>query len=150
MAHVTMSGTITVPQSCSINAGQVIEVRLPDIEGKDIRHLDDSPQNSHVTTQVNFTCSNVADGTNLSMSLNGATDPHNPDYLKTDNENLGIRISDKYDNTIVPGGSAELPIEDYADGKGSTEFTAAPVNTTGHVPHTGEYQATATLEIQIR
>lgn len=106
MAHVTMSGTITVPQSCSINAGQVIEVRLPDIEGKDIRHLGDSPQNSHVTTQVNFTCSNVADGTNLSMSLNGATDPHNPDYLKTDNENLGIRISDKYDNTIVPGGSA--------------------------------------------
>lgn len=45
MAHVTMSGTITVPQSCSINAGQVIEVRLPDIEGKDIRHLGDSPQN---------------------------------------------------------------------------------------------------------
>ncbi|MDI4746069.1 nucleoid-associated protein, partial [Salmonella enterica subsp. enterica serovar Kentucky] len=36
VAHVTMSGTITVPQSCSINAGQVIEVRLPDIEGKDI------------------------------------------------------------------------------------------------------------------
>ncbi|EOI7122401.1 fimbrial protein [Salmonella enterica subsp. enterica serovar Gaminara] len=132
------------------NAGQVIEVRLPDIEGKDIRHLGDSPQNSHVTTQVNFTCSNVADGTNLSMSLNGETDPHNPEYLKTDNENLGIRISDKYDKTIVPGGSAELPIEDYADGRGSTEFTAAPVNTTGHVPHTGEYQATATLEIQIR
>lgn len=77
-----MSGTITVPQSCSINAGQVIEVRLPDIEGKDIRHLGDSPQNSHVTTQVNFTCSNVADGTNLSMSLNGETDPHNPEYLK--------------------------------------------------------------------
>ncbi|EBD6709302.1 fimbrial protein, partial [Salmonella enterica] len=150
IAHVTMSGTITVPQSCSINAGQVIEVRLPDIEGKDIRHLGDSPQNSHVTTQVNFTCSNVADGTNLSMSLNGETDPHNPEYLKTDNENLGIRISDKYDKTIVPGGSAELPIEDYADCRGSTEFTAAPVNTTGHVPHTGEYQATATLEIQIR
>ncbi|MDI4746094.1 TatD family hydrolase, partial [Salmonella enterica subsp. enterica serovar Kentucky] len=42
------------------NAGQVIEVRLPDIEGKDIRNLGDSPQNSHVTTQVNFTCSNVA------------------------------------------------------------------------------------------
>ncbi|MDI5349343.1 hypothetical protein MJL48_29175, partial [Salmonella enterica subsp. enterica serovar Kentucky] len=42
--HVTMSGTITVPQSCSINAGQVIEVRLPDIEGKDIRNLGDSPQ----------------------------------------------------------------------------------------------------------
>lgn len=92
----------------------------------------------------------MADGTNLSMSLNGETDPHNPEYLKTDNENLGIRISDKYDKTIVPGGSAELPIEDYADGRGSTEFTAAPVNTTGHVPHTGEYQATATLEIQIR
>ncbi len=102
MAHVTLSGTITVPQSCSINAGQVIEVRLPDIEGKDIRNLGDSPQNSHVTTQVNFTCSNVADGTNLSMSLNGETDPHNPEYLKTDNENLGIRISDKYDKTIIP------------------------------------------------
>lgn len=48
------------------------------------------------------------------------------------------------------GGSAELPIEDYTDGKSSTEFTAAPVNTIGHVPHTGEYQATTTLEIQIR
>lgn len=150
VAHVTMSGTITVPQSCSINAGQIIDVKLPDILGKDIRNLGDSPQDAHVTTQVNFTCSNVADGTNLSMSLNGENDSHNPEYLKTTNEDLGIRISDKHNNTIVPNGSAELPIDDYSNGKGSAEFTAAPVNTTGHVPHTGEYQATATLEIQIR
>lgn len=150
VAHVTMSGTIIVPQSCSINAGQIIEVKLPDVLGKDIRHLGDSPQESHVTTQVNFTCSNVADGTNLSMSLNGENDPHNDDYLKTSNDSIGIRISDKYDNTIVPGGSAELPIENYRSGAGSAEFTAAPVNTTGTIPHTGEYQATATLELQIR
>ena len=149
VAHVTMSGTITVPQSCSINAGQIIDVRLPEIQGKDIRNLGDSPQASHVTTQVNFTCSNVADGTNLSMSLSGDTDAHNPEYLKTTNEDIGIRISDKNNTTIVPGGDARLPIENYADSKGSTEFTAAPVNTTGHIPHTGEYQATATLEIQI-
>ncbi|POP42000.1 fimbrial protein StiH [Superficieibacter electus] len=150
LAHVTMSGTITVPQSCSINAGQIIDVRLPDIIGKDIRNLGDSPQESHVTTQVNFTCSNVADGTNLSMSLNGENDPNNNEYLKTTNPDLGIRISDKNNTTIVPNGDAELPINNYHDGAGTTQFTAAPVNTTGHIPHTGEYQATATLEMQIR
>ncbi len=62
------------------------------------------------------------------------------DYLKTDNENLRIQFPIEADNTIVPGGSAELPIEDCTDGKGGTEFTTAPVNTTGHVPHTGEYR----------
>lgn len=150
VSRVTISGTITVPQSCSINAGQIIEVKLPDILGKDIRNLGDSPQEAHVTTHVNLTCSNVANGTNLSLSLAGANDPHNSDYLQTDNENIGIRISDKNDNTIVPNGSAELPVDDYQDGSGSSTFTAAPVNTTGKIPHTGQYQATATLEVQIR
>lgn len=150
VARVTLSGTITVPQSCSINAGQIIEVKLPDIQGKDIRNLGDSPQESHVTTRVNLTCSNVANGTNLSLSLAGTNDPHNSDYLQTDNENIGIRISDKEDNTIVPNGSTELPVDDYQDGSGSSTFTTAPVNTTGKTPHTGQYQATATLDVQIR
>ncbi|WP_290367311.1 hypothetical protein [Salmonella enterica] len=35
-------------------------------------------------------------------------------------------------------------------GRGRPDFSAAPVNPPGHVPHTGESQATATLEIQIR
>ncbi len=56
-----MSGTITAPQSQFINAGQVIEVRLPDIEGKDTP----SPRRQSAELarhhQVNFT-SNVADG----------------------------------------------------------------------------------------
>ncbi len=58
-------------------------------------------------------------------------------------------ISDKYDNTIVPA-AAPKSIEDYTDGKGSTESSTPPVNTTGHVPHTEQYRATATLEIQIQ
>jgi type 1 fimbria pilin len=148
--QVRISGTITVPQSCSINAGQIIDVKLPDILGKDIRHLGDSPQDAHVTTKVNLTCSNVANGTNLSLSLTGANDPNNNDYLQTDNQDIGIRISDKNGNTIAPNGSAELPIDNYQDGNGSSEFTAAPVNTTGNIPHTGQYQATATLSVQIR
>ncbi|WP_414166116.1 fimbrial protein [Superficieibacter sp. BNK-5] len=147
VAHVTLSGTITVPQSCTINAGQIIEVKFDPIMAKDIKNVGDSP--TRKTTAVNFTCSNVADGTNLSMSLSGENDPHNTDYLKTTNDNIGVRISDKYDNTIVPNGSAELPVDNYADGKGSTEFTAAPVNTTGYISG-GEFQATATLEVQIR
>lgn len=147
VAHVTLSGTITVPQSCTINAGEAIEVNFDPIMAKDIKHVGDSP--TRKTTTVNFTCSNVANGTNLSMSLSGENDPHNTDYLKTTNDNIGIRISDKHDNTIVPNGSAELPVDNYADGKGSTEFTAAPVNTTGYIS-AGEFQATATLEMQIR
>lgn len=150
VTQVRISGTITIPQSCEINAGQIIEVQLPDILGKDIRNLGDSPQSSHVTTKASFTCSNVPDGTNLSISLTGSNDPNNSDYLQTDNENIGIRISDKNDNTIVPNGSVELPVDDYQDGSGSTVFTAAPVNTTGKIPHTGQYQATATLDVQIR
>lgn len=150
ITQVLISGTLTIPQSCSINAGQIIEVKLPDIQGKDIRNLGDSPQESHVTTRVNLTCSNVANGTNLSLSLAGTNDPHNSDYLQTDNENIGIRISDKEDNTIVPNGSTELPVDDYQDGSGSSTFTTAPVNTTGNIPRTGQYQATATLNVQIR
>ncbi|HCL5252306.1 TPA: fimbrial protein [Salmonella enterica] len=147
VAHVTLSGTLTVPQNCTINAGQVIEVKFDPIMAKDIKNIGDSP--TRKTTTVNFTCSNVANGTNLSVSLNGENDPHNTDYLKTTNDNIGIRISDKHDNTIIPNGSAELPVDNYADGKGNTEFTAAPVNTTGYIS-AGEFQATATLEMQIR
>lgn len=148
VAHVTMSGTITVPQSCTIEAGQVIEVKLDDILGKDISHLGDSP--TQKTTKFAFTCSNVANGTNLSIALYGENDPNNRNYLKTTNDDIGIKITDIDQNIIAPNGSSYIPVPSYVDGTGSSQFTAAPVNTTGNIPHTGEYEATATLELQIR
>lgn len=148
IARVTMSGTITVPQSCTIEAGQMIEVNFDDIFGKDIKNLGDSP--TQKTKKISFTCSNVADGTNLSIALYGENDPNNTNYLKTTNDDIGIKITDRNQNIIAPNSNNFIPVYSYIDGVGSTQFTAAPVNTTGKIPHTGEYEATATLEIQIR
>lgn len=149
MVYVIMFGIIIVLQFCFINVGQVIEVRLLDIEGKDICNFGDSLQNLYVIIQVNFICSNVVDGINLLMLLNGVIDLYNLDYLKIDNENLGIWIFDKYDKIIVFGGSVELLIEDYIDGKGSIEFIVVLVNIIGYVFYIGEYQVIVMLEIQI-
>ncbi|MBA7843229.1 fimbrial protein [Klebsiella sp. RHBSTW-00484] len=148
LTQVHISGTIIVPQSCTIEAGQVIEVNFDDILGKDIKNIGDSP--TQKSTKFVFTCSNVADGTNLSIALYGENDSHNNDYLKTTNEDIGIKITDQNGNVVVPNGDSALPINYYTNGAGTSMFTAAPVNTTGHIPHTGQYEATATLEVQIR
>lgn len=148
ITQVHISGTIIVPQSCNLAGGRVLEVNFADILGKDIKNLGDSP--TRKSTKFAFTCSNVADGTNLSIALTGENDPHNPDYLKTTNDDIGIKITDINQNVIVPNGTTPLPVSAYSEGVGSATFNAAPVNTTGKIPHTGQFEATATLQIQIR
>lgn len=148
LTQVHISGTIIVPQSCTIEAGQVIEVNFDDILGKDIKNFGDSP--TQKTTKFAFSCSNVANGTNLSIALYGENDPHNNDYLKTTNDDIGIKITDLSGNVVAPNSDSALPVSSYSNGTGSSSFTAAPVNTTGNIPHTGQYEATATLEVQIR
>lgn len=149
IAEFYISGTITVPQSCTISAGQTIEVKFPDLRASDIRVKGASPNFAEQTTKVAFTCSNVADGSDISFALTGENDPHENSYLKTSNANIGIKITDVAGNTITPNGEARLPATEYADTKGSTTFKSRPVNTTGDAPNAGTYEAMATLTIKV-
>ncbi|MEO3989996.1 fimbrial protein [Pseudocitrobacter cyperus] len=150
IAEFYISGVITIPQSCTINAGQTIEVKFPDLRASDIRLNGASPDASEQTTNVTFTCSNVADGSDVSVAITGENDEHVGDYLKTSNDDIGIKITDNEGNVVAPNGNARLPITDFGNRQGSIKFKSRPVNTTGDAPEAGTYEATATLTIKLQ
>nr|WP_318381161.1 fimbrial protein [uncultured Enterobacter sp.] len=143
-----INGTITVPQSCTINAGQVIQVDFGRIISADLKTKGSEAASAARTQTISMTCDNVENTTTLSISLEGAADPNNTDMLKTSNADVGIKISNQNGTTLPISGEAKLPVN-YRDGNGESELTAVPVNTTGKTPEVGHFEALLTLDVNI-
>ncbi len=81
MSSVYMSGLVTVPQSCEINAGQVINVKFGNIMSNDIKNPGEIA-NGFTPKVVDMTlaCNNISNGVVVSLSFSGepsgGTQPH--------------------------------------------------------------------------
>ena len=150
MSSIYMSGSVTVPQSCNINAGQVINVNFGNIMSNDIKTKGDIA-NGFTPKVVNMTlaCSNISDGVVVSLSFSGEPSDGDPTALKTDNNAIGVRVRDANDN-IVPPVNGRLPVTfDYPSQSGTSSMTLAPMNVTGNAPTVGQFNAVATINAEI-
>lgn len=151
MSTVTMSGTVTVPQSCNINEGDVINVDFGKIDGN--RFITKGqPPSGLAKKRVDFAikCSNISNGVAVSLEFNGTTDANDSTAVKTDNSDIAIRLADTSNNTISPQGG-EIPVNfNYANQTGTSAMQLYPINTTGNVPATGKFnsQVNVTVDIQ--
>jgi type 1 fimbria pilin len=150
MSSVYMSGSVTVPQSCNINAGQVINVNFDNIMSNDIKTKGDIA-NGFTPKVVNMTlaCNNISNGVVVSLSFSGEPSGGDPTALKTDNNDIGVRVRDANGN-IVPPENGSLPVTfDYSSQSGTSSMTLAPMNVTGNPPALGRFNAVATINAEI-
>lgn len=150
VSTVWMNGTVTVPQSCQINSGTVINVPFDTIMSGDISTKGVMAKNFKPRkVDFNVACSNISQGVKVSLSFQGTPDANDPTALATTNNDVGVRIQDTSGTTVSPL-SGRLPLTmDYTAQTGTSAVNLFPVNTTGNVPVTGDFTATATIRAEI-
>ncbi|END6567989.1 fimbrial protein, partial [Escherichia coli] len=143
-----LSGTINSLGSCSVNAGETIEVDLGDVFAANFRVVGHKPLGARtVELAIPVRCNTGNAGlVNVNLSLTATTDPSYPQAIKTSRPGVGVVVTDSQNNIISPaGGTLPLSIPDDADS--IARMNVYPVSTTGVPPETGRFEATATVRI---
>ena len=143
-----LSGTINSLGSCSVNAGETIEVDLGDVFAANFRVVGHKPLGARTAElAIPVRCNTGNAGlVNVNLSLTATTDPSYPQAIKTSRPGVGVVVTDSQNNIISPaGGTLPLSIPDDADS--IARMNVYPVSTTGVPPETGRFEATATVRI---
>jgi len=148
---VQMSGTVTVPQSCNINEGDVINVDFGNIAENNFSTKGQPPTGfDKKRLDLSIKCSNISNGVDVSLEFNGTLDSNDPTAVKTDNDDIGVRLATTTNSTISPN-RGEIPVNfNYSSQTGTSSMQLYPINTTGNIPKSGKFnsQVTVTVDIQ--
>lgn len=158
-AEVWMSGTVTVPQSCSFQPSPIV-VNFNDIMSNDFATKGEMPKGfKEERRTITLKCSNISEGVKVNLTFSGTPDGNDPTLLKTNPEGTGIGIRINGENErgervkISPAGG-EIPVKmNYNNGnldsQGTADIYVSPLNTTGKPAKVGEFSATATVNAVI-
>lgn len=157
VAILYLSGTLTAPQNCEINQGEVISVNLGPIQASRFITKNSPPDNfKQANFDIRYNCTNdglpvIPVGNKLTMILDGQ-DVQDQYYLvarrrPSDNKaDIGIIVEEA--GTFIPFTQGVLAMNQ--NGLGKISLTAIPINLVGGELDTGEFEATATLKVDIR
>lgn len=150
MTQISMSGSVTVPQSCEINTGQPINIDFGDIAANNFKTSGQMPTGfTPHTVNMTVACTNISAGVKIALSFQGTQDSHDNTALATTNSDIAVRI-ENITGTKIPVISGLLPVNlNYSTQTGDTTMKIYPINTTGNVPDGGGFTATATIQAEI-
>lgn len=158
VAILYLSGALTVPQNCEINEGEIISVRFGTIQSSRFTKIKTPPEGYRpVTFDIKYNCAKsglpaIPANDKLMMILEGL-DVENQYYLvarrrPSDNKaDIGIVVQDA-GGTYMPFAQGILPMNQ--NGLGKITLTTFPINLVGGELDAGEFDATATLRVDIR
>ncbi len=150
-AKVSMVGSVTVNQSCEVNAGQAIQVDFGDMFNGNFKGQGSKPEGvATKTLQLGYKCNLVSQGMNVSMKFTGQNDSQYPTAFATTNQDIGVVIEDGNGNRLQPN-TGSLPMTvDYNTQTGSVNITTYPVSTTGKIPIVGQFTSRATVVVDFQ
>lgn len=147
--NISYSGTVTVPQSCEINAGQTVLVNLGSLYSGDFSHAGEKPVGVRAKTfRVPVKCSGVDSSVNLSMSVQATPDSNFSQSIASDNPDVGVVVTDQQGTILTPNDPASaVPFVTDSSGNANLTFQAYPVSTTGKTPAEGPFTSLASLTV---
>jgi type 1 fimbria pilin len=157
VSNIWLTGTITVPLSCTINAGSTIEVELGNIVSSQFV-AQGQPPAGYTLKDVNISwhCDNPAIGNSEKIKLTltadqGVADNGNGYIAKMlSRDDIGVRLYDANSGNINLDGQVSLPIDIDDRGNGVLYLKAAPVATTVKRPEPGKFEGNVTLKMDLR
>ncbi|MNG81965.1 putative fimbrial-like protein ElfG precursor [compost metagenome] len=152
MAEVLISGSVTVPQGCEINAGQVISIDFGTINSRNFATKGEKPDAvAPVEKNITFRCFGLADTAKLSLWVMGRTDTDLPSAIASDKPGIGVMVANAQGNVLTPNSTKEplpLNLPDPANNRNAeVTLQAWPVNTNGLPAPKGVFTATGTLQV---
>ncbi|CDZ84310.1 putative fimbrial-like protein ElfG precursor [Citrobacter koseri] len=146
---ISYSGKVEVPQSCEVNAGQVVEFDFGDIGAALFSKAGAGNRPEGVTPQtktVAIKCTNVAAQAYLSMRLEA--EKISGQAMVSDNPDLGFIVSDSGGVPLTPNNLAsKIPFRLDDSAAASVGIRAWPVSITGSKPTEGPFTARGYLRV---
>ncbi|EKY3090101.1 fimbrial protein [Cronobacter dublinensis] len=155
LAKVYVQGTITVPQSCEINSGEIITVNFGTLLASNFATRGHKPDGFvDKKTAIAYICKNISDSVTLTMTFSGAAADGMPDALATSNPDVGVLMKND-SGQVIPVNTGELPMPlnpatDISRRTGAVSILTAPVNLSGKTPQSGEFSGSAAITVNIR
>lgn len=139
--------TISVPQTCTVNAGSVIDFDFSDINATSFSRAGAGVKPTDVATQsksFNIACSDSDANSSLKLTLQ--TPNASGNTILSSNSDLGFIITNDSDKIIIPNDTTST-INTVLDSTSQANVTikAYPVSVTGNKPAEGYFSATAYL-----
>lgn len=147
VANIIVNGTITVPQTCILNAGEIVTVDFGDIWSGKFKAKGQKPDGVAVKT-VTFpvSCSGgVGSTANLTVRFQSTPDASYPDAIASDNPDVGVVVTDTSDRVVTPN-TGLIPFT-LNDSKATVTFKAYPVSTTGKAPVEGKFMSIGYIRV---
>ncbi|MFE1282725.1 fimbrial protein BcfD [Klebsiella aerogenes] len=146
---IVYSGSVTVPQSCEINAGQTILVDFGSLYSGGFNRVGEKPtgvRNKRFTVPVK--CSGVDSQVSLSLRLIATADSHLSQAIATDNPDVGVVVESSDGTVLTPNDASSVePFTTDENGQATLSLQAYPVSTTGQTPAEGAFTALANLRV---
>jgi type 1 fimbria pilin len=149
LSEVHITGSVVVPQNCTINAGQAITVDFGTMGSSSFKTAGEKPTGmTDKTFNVPIKCANVDGSANLALRVTATTAAGNPTAIASDNADVGVVVTSEQGNVLTPNNtSSEVPFNVDSSGNASVTLKAYPISTTGNKPKEGLFTALATLVI---
>ncbi|EHM43656.1 fimbrial protein [Hafnia alvei] len=157
VSSIQVTGKLTAPLSCTINAGSTIEVELGNIVTSQFVSQGEPPSNYTLKdVDITYHCDDpaAANAGKIKFSLTAdqgvAAGSNNLIAKMLDRDDIGVRMYDQNNNDIVLDGSLDLPITLDTQGNGKISMTATPVSTTSSKPQPGKFEGNVTVKMELR
>ncbi|MGE9552895.1 fimbrial protein [Erwinia amylovora] len=149
MSEVIISGYISSPQSCELNAGQVISMDFGNIgassfsdAGAGNRPAGVNPQ----TRSIGIKCKNMDAQAMLSMRIEATNVSGNA--IISDNPDLGFVIGNSSHEPLTPNNiNSKIPFQLDDNAAATVPISAWPVSVTGNTPAEGKFTSEGYLRV---
>lgn len=157
VSNIWLSGKLTAPLSCTINAGSTIEVEMGSIISSQFVNQGQPPRGyTQKDVDIAYHCDGPAIGNSDKIKLTltadqGVVEGSQSYIAKLIGRNdLGIRMFDANNQNVVLDGSVDFPVTLDEQGNGTINMTAAPVSTTASRPEPGSFEGNMTVKMDLR
>ncbi|PWC11006.1 fimbrial protein [Brenneria corticis] len=142
-----MSGSMTVPQSCTLNSGQVIAIDFGSISTGSFKTAGARPDGVNpVSRTIGIACNGIDAQASLTMRVQA--DNTSGNIIVSDNPDVGFVITDSGSSPLTPNDlSSVLPFSLDDAYSANVTITAYPVSVTGNKPAEGVVTALAYLRV---
>ncbi|EPG4210108.1 fimbrial protein [Klebsiella michiganensis] len=147
ISELYISGQVIVPQTCSINAGQIVTVDFGSFMSGEFKNKGQMPAGyTPKTITVPIKCNGMDANASLTLRFQAEASADEPAAIKTSNDDVGVQITDDSGKVIEPN-SGLIPFQLDDNLQATVTFHAAPISTTGNVPAEGTFSATAYIRV---
>lgn len=147
LVSLYIQGQVIVPQTCSVNAGQIVTVDFGSFMSGEFKNKGQMPAGyTPKTITVPIKCNGMDANASLTLRFQAEASTDEPAAIKTSNDDVGVQITDDSGKVIEPN-SGLIPFQLDDNLQATVTFHAAPISTTGNAPAEGTFSATAYIRV---